>query len=38
MGADWISPETFRFGASSLLTDLLESLGYDVDSSSKGGY
>ncbi len=26
MGPDWVSPETFRFGASSLLDDLLKNL------------
>lgn len=28
MGSDWVSPKTFRFGASSLLDDLLAHLGH----------
>ncbi|MES6118657.1 hypothetical protein U6M47_12410, partial [Cutibacterium acnes] len=27
MGADWVSPSTFRFGASGLLDDVLRVLG-----------
>ncbi len=27
MGADWITPQHFRFGASGLLDNLLETLG-----------
>jgi deoxyribose-phosphate aldolase len=30
MGEDWITPECFRFGASSLLNNLLTTLGQDV--------
>jgi deoxyribose-phosphate aldolase len=31
MGADWVGPTTFRFGASSLLTALLDAAGLDDD-------
>lgn len=31
MGADWVGPTTFRFGASSLLTALLDAAGVDED-------
>ena len=31
MGPDWVDPTTFRFGASSLLTALLEAAGVDED-------
>lgn len=31
MGADWVGPTTFRFGASSLLTALLDAAGVDGD-------
>ncbi|WP_343563073.1 deoxyribose-phosphate aldolase [Kiloniella sp. b19] len=34
MGPEWISPKTFRFGASGLLTDLLASLGHSSGSDS----
>lgn len=39
MGPGWVSPATFRFGASSLLTNLLATLGQaDAGSSESGGY
>lgn len=38
MGADWISPEHFRFGASSLLGDLLKTLGHAPGETGQGGY
>ena len=39
MGPDWVSPATFRFGASSLLTNLLKTLGEaDSGSTEPGGY
>jgi deoxyribose-phosphate aldolase len=31
MGADWVGPATFRFGASSLLAALLDAAGVDGD-------
>ncbi len=31
MGPDWVAPTTFRFGASSLLTALIETAGLDGD-------
>ena len=31
MGPDWVGPSTFRFGASSLLTALLDAAGVDGD-------
>ncbi len=31
MGADWLSPATFRIGASGLLNDIAATLGVDVD-------
>lgn len=31
MGAEWVGPATFRFGASSLLTALLDAAGLDGD-------
>jgi deoxyribose-phosphate aldolase len=33
MGSDWVGPATFRFGASSLLTALLDAAGLDGDGS-----
>jgi hypothetical protein len=33
MGPDWVGPATFRFGASSLLTALLDAAGLDGDGS-----
>ncbi len=38
MGADWISPAHFRFGASSLLNDLLVTLGHTAKANGHGGY
>ncbi len=38
MGPSWATPETFRFGASSLLNDLLETLGYTTPTGNDGGY
>ena len=38
MGADWATPETFRFGASSLLDSLLGTLGADSGNSSTDSY
>ena len=38
LGADWISPETFRFGASSLLASLLHTLELDDAPSASSGY
>ncbi len=39
MGAGWVSPETFRFGASGLLDDLLAVLqGKSGDGADTGGY
>lgn len=34
MGKEWVTAEHFRFGASSLLASLLETLGYDQSASS----
>ncbi|PKR54270.1 deoxyribose-phosphate aldolase [Thalassospira marina] len=36
MGADWATPATFRFGASSVLTDLLKTCGFG-DSNTPSG-
>lgn len=36
MGADWVSSKTFRFGASSLLGDLLATLGVQTNQSTTG--
>lgn len=36
MGADWVSSKTFRFGASSLLSDLLATLGVQTNQSKTG--
>lgn len=38
MGDDWVSPETFRFGASGLLSDILLVLGADDVPEAKGTY
>ncbi|MCZ4282673.1 deoxyribose-phosphate aldolase [Kiloniella laminariae] len=38
MGEHWISPETFRFGASGLLNDLLSILGHKELAAEQGGY
>ena len=36
LGDKWISPRTFRFGASSLLADLLATLGHQSQAASSG--
>ncbi|TNU73381.1 deoxyribose-phosphate aldolase [Miniimonas arenae] len=36
MGADWVSPSTFRFGASGLLDDVLRVLGAESESGDGG--
>ncbi len=38
MGEGWATPQTFRFGASSLLDALLQTLGHDVDNVAEGRY
>ncbi|SEG06202.1 deoxyribose-phosphate aldolase [Billgrantia desiderata] len=38
MGAEWITPAHFRFGASGLLGSLLETLGVEQDKGSTEGY
>jgi len=39
MGADWVSPKTFRFGASGLLDDLISVIdGGDSTTTDKSGY
>lgn len=38
MGADWITPAHFRFGASSLLGNLLNTLGHDTADAGQGSY
>ena len=38
MGAAWVSPATFRFGASGLLDDLLGKLGYGSSAGVREGY
>ena len=38
LGEEWISPRTFRFGASSLLASLLETLGHGSAPKANGGY
>ncbi|MBZ0330923.1 deoxyribose-phosphate aldolase [Halomonas sp. ANAO-440] len=38
MGADWITPAHFRFGASGLLGSLLATLGTEEDKGSMEGY
>ncbi len=37
MGPDWATPETFRIGASGILTDLVARLGGDAPAPSGGG-
>lgn len=34
MGSDWVTPENFRFGASSLLNNLLKTLGHSTTAPS----
>ncbi|MBB6055193.1 deoxyribose-phosphate aldolase [Tolumonas osonensis] len=36
LGEEWISAKTFRFGASSLLADLLKTLGYQSQTAASG--
>jgi deoxyribose-phosphate aldolase len=36
LGEHWITPDTFRFGASSLLGNLLNTLGHDTTANSSG--
>ena len=38
MGAEWITPAHFRFGASGLLGSLLETMGVEQDKGSTEGY
>jgi deoxyribose-phosphate aldolase len=38
MGANWIMPSTFRFGASSLLDDILAVLSGSGSARVSGGY
>lgn len=38
MGAEWIAPNNFRFGASGLLDNLLSALGEHNPNQSTGGY
>ena len=38
MGSGWVDKRHFRFGASSLLGNLLKTLGYEVEQTGKGGY
>jgi len=38
MGAEWAAPQTFRFGASGLLNDVLRVLGEGGDEPSTGSY
>lgn len=38
LGPDWASPQTFRFGASSLLADILSVLGGTVAPAKPAGY
>ncbi|TCS40670.1 deoxyribose-phosphate aldolase [Reinekea marinisedimentorum] len=38
MGESWVNEAHFRFGASSLLGNLLSTLGYGSDSSTSGSY
>jgi len=38
MGEGWATPETFRFGASSLLGDVLKTLGIDTAPGDSPGY
>ena len=36
LGADWVTPKTFRFGASSLLASLLQTLGHAPAAQNNG--
>ncbi len=38
MGPQWVTPEHFRFGASSLLNNLLNTLNGNADAATNGGY
>ena len=38
MGEHWVNETHFRFGASSLLGNLLNTLGYSSDSAGSGSY
>ena len=38
MGPQWVTPEYFRFGASSLLNNLLNTLNGNADAATNGGY
>jgi deoxyribose-phosphate aldolase len=38
LGEQWVNANNFRFGASSLLTNLLETLGFEGKEEDKGGY
>ncbi len=38
MGSDWVSPSTFRIGASGLLNDIAATLGVDVDAPAASAY
>ncbi|WP_108649439.1 deoxyribose-phosphate aldolase [Dongshaea marina] len=38
LGSDWIAPDTFRFGASSLLNNLLHTLGCGDKPADSAGY
>ncbi len=38
LGKDWISRDHYRFGASSLLDNLLQALGLQESGAAKGGY
>lgn len=38
MGEGWVTPATFRFGASGLLGDILRELGEGGDGAASGGY
>jgi len=38
LGEEWVDADHFRFGASSLLASLLETLGHDTNQDNSGGY
>ena len=38
LGAGWVAPSRFRFGASGLLDDVLRALGRGEGATSEGGY
>ncbi|MCP4984673.1 MAG: deoxyribose-phosphate aldolase, partial [Colwellia sp.] len=38
LGEEWSCANHFRFGASSLLASLLETLGHQIDTSTSSGY